>query len=71
MIQDYCCQNKKLTLVNKQATKLAVDDPTQVIESAALSSEGVGIQVCICFVFISANSEPYVAVSTVACFLEY
>ena len=32
---------EKLTLVNEQSTKLAVDDPTWVIESAVLNSEGL------------------------------
>ena len=32
---------EKLTLVNEQSTKLAVDDPTWVIESAALNSKGL------------------------------
>ena len=31
---------EKLTVVNEQSTKLSVDDPTWVIESAALNSEG-------------------------------
>ena len=32
---------EKLTLVNEQSTKLAVDDPTWVIETRALDSEGL------------------------------
>ena len=32
---------EKLTLVNEQSTKLAADDPTWVIESASLNSEGL------------------------------
>ena len=32
---------EKLTLVNEQSTKLAMDDPTWVIESAVLNSEGL------------------------------
>ena len=32
---------EKFTLVNEQSTKLAVDDPTQVIGMTALNSEGL------------------------------
>ena len=32
---------EKLTLVNEQSTKLAVDDATWVIEAAALNSRGL------------------------------
>ena len=32
---------EKLTLVNEQSFKLAVDDPIQVIESAALNSDSL------------------------------
>ena len=32
---------EKLTIVNEQSTKLAVDDPTQVIKPVVLNSEGL------------------------------